>query len=459
MRAGWVGVAPMSGCYTDPPPGHPDASLGGQGGSLGGQDGANGGSGGPAGGAGGGTDAGGGTGDTSDAPFDAADALSDAADALSDASSGLCPGTCPAPTTGPTTGSGVCLNGECRISCNSSYPTLCESSTSCVDLNTDGKNCGKCGHDCLGGTCAGGQCQPVLIARYTGNPEIIYVGREYVYATTDIGYVGRANKDGSDLRPFAMPGFASSVFGGTLVAEDGDRVFLVRVPNGTIQLSSCLTSGCDVSAVPIGGLYTQYFAVDQVDHKIVWVDYSPARFVSGPTIGTISGVDLPGGGLSSETNGSRLLYAQGGIYFVDSDRTSIRRIPVAGGSIATVTTGTAPLVALGANSTSLFVYDGSDIGSVPLPSGDGGSPRRLVGTTLTPGVDATFAADDHSIYWVSDSVVETCEISNCISTQRLLPKSSTDNIYDVGIDDVAVYWVSRTFTGNLGACTVSKLAR
>jgi hypothetical protein len=51
------------------------------------------------------------------------------------------------------------------------------------DLNTDRDNCGKCGHSCLGGTCAAGQCQPVALA--TGMPSlmgVVVVGGD-VYAT------------------------------------------------------------------------------------------------------------------------------------------------------------------------------------------------------------------------------------------------------------------------------------
>src|SRR5262249_55506489 len=30
-------------------------------------------------------------------------------------------------------------------------------------LSSDPKNCGRCGHDCLGGTCIAGRCQPLIL--------------------------------------------------------------------------------------------------------------------------------------------------------------------------------------------------------------------------------------------------------------------------------------------------------
>jgi hypothetical protein len=297
----------------------------------------------------------------------------------------------------------------------------------------------------------------MLIAQYIGNPGIIYVGAEAVYITTDLGYVGRARKDGSDLKPPAMPGFASSAFNGTLLAEDNDRVFLVRT-GSAIQLSYCLTSGCDVTALPIGGQYTQFFAVDQTDHKVVWLDYSPSRFVSASTIGAVSGLDVPGGIIQSGWNGGRLLYSQGGIYFSDGN---VERMPIAGGSITSVAGGAAPLTILGANSTSLFVYDGNAIGWVPLPSGDGGAPKRLLAAAVNVGVNGRFAADDNSIYWASTGPASTCQIANCSATQKTLPKRAVDSIWDVGIDDDAIYLFAQSGVndGNTAICTVWKLAK
>jgi hypothetical protein len=381
-------------------------------------------------------------------------------DAASDASPTGCPANCPGPTSGPTTGSGACINDECRISCNSTFPTLCPASNACADLTSDSKNCGACGHDCLGGMCVAAQCQPVLIAQYTGNPQTIYVGDQAVYITTDLGYVGRARKDGSDLKPLAMPGFASSAYYGTVLAEDSDRVFLARYGGGSaFQLSYCLTSGCDSTATTIGGPYTQYFALDQPDHRVLWVDYSPARLMRAGTVGTVLGVDLPGGALPPGANGTRLFYASGGLYFVDG--TNVNRIPVSGGSIATVASGTASLAILGANSTALFVYDGSSIGSVALPSGEGGSPRPVIATVLNVGVDGHFAADDDAMYWVSNGQVNTCHVSNCSGTQEALPKRAADVTWDVGLDGAAVYLLADSGISDNGTkvCTVWKLAR
>jgi hypothetical protein len=197
---------------------------------------------------------------------------------------------------------------------------------SCLDTTTASENCGRCGHDCLGGTCSGGQCQAVLLGQFTGNPNNLSVAPQHVYVTTDLGYVARVNKDGSDLKPFAMPGFTSTAFEGAPVEEDGDRAFFVWNGN-PLRLASCATSSCDSTITPLGGPYSQYFAVDSADHRIVWIDYSPSQFWTASTTGTPTGTALPGGTLASGSTGSRVLYAQGGLYFSDGYSIRVRLFP------------------------------------------------------------------------------------------------------------------------------------
>jgi hypothetical protein len=69
-------------------------------------------------------------------------------------------------------GVGQCTKGACSITCVGTFAN-CDNdpATGCeVDLSNDGKNCGKCGHDCLGGACSSGTCQPVVLASNQGNP-------------------------------------------------------------------------------------------------------------------------------------------------------------------------------------------------------------------------------------------------------------------------------------------------
>jgi hypothetical protein len=389
----------------------------------------------------------------SDAAVDSTHARDGSADTL-----GGCPATCPAPRTGAGTGAGACVNGACGIACASAYPTLCSALNSCVDTTLDGKNCGACGHDCLGGACASGQCQPVLLAQYTGNLTTIFVGAQDVYATTDEGYIGRASKDGSDLKPFAMPGFVFSGFPGTSIVEDGDRAFFVWY-GATIQLAYCSLSGCEATITPIGGPYTQFFNVDHLDHKVFWVDYSPAQLWSAPTTATTTGAALPGGTLPSSSNGSHLFYNQGGIFLSNGD--VVERLSASGGSFANLVSSSTSLTILGANDNYMFLYDGTSVVYTTLPNGTGEPATPLISTPLNPNIDGHFAADDTSAYWVNQGV-QTCEIANCAATVKALPSHSGDIVDDVGIDDQAVYWGAGTLDPadtSMDACAVWKLAK
>jgi hypothetical protein len=333
-----------------------------------------------------------------------------------------------------------------------------DGTSTCTNTMSDGKNCGVCGHDCLGGACQNGQCQPVLLAQYVGNMVTIYVGAQHVYATMDSGYIGRARKDGSDLQAFARPGFASSAFAGTIVQEDGDRVFFSR-GSPMLQLVYCSASDCDATVMPIGGPYTQYFAVDRTSHKIFWVDYSPGQIWVAPTTGAVLGAAIPGSALANGGSGSRLLYSQGGIFMATDNY--VQRIPSSGGVFGSVTAASGHLTLLNTNQTRLFVYDESAIGYAPLPNGNAGAPTPLITTTANTNADGHFAADDTSAYWVNNGA-QTCAIANCSVTLKTLPSRTGDSVEDVGIDDQAVYWGAHSTNPDnptVAASTVWKLAK
>jgi hypothetical protein len=380
-----------------------------------------------------------------------------ASDASTDGPLGGCSGGCAGPLVG--TGSGVCTDGACSLTCGAPTPTLCSAGSACVDTQSDDKNCGSCGHDCLGGACAAGQCQPMLIAQYQGNLQTISLGAENVYVTTDLGYIGRANKDGSDLKAFAMPAFSSSAFNGTPhVEEDGDRVFFVWY-NGAIQLAYCSTSGCDSSIVPIGGPYTQYFTVDPLGHKIYWIDYSPTQLWVASTVGTFLGTPIPSA-TAPTIYGNHFIYSQGGLLFTTAE--TLERLAASGGSFKTLASGSNFSNVLAANDDTVFWPTDSGIVYTSLPNGTSGAPSMLVGAPMV----GALAADNTSVYWIAsgggDSAVQTCQIANCAATRTALPSRSVDILADVAIDDHAIYWGASSpvpMDVATTGCTVWKLAK
>src|SRR5579859_4125816 len=66
-------------------------------------------------------------------------------------------------------------------------------------LDTDGHNCGACGHDCQGGACSNGACQPVTLASGQSGIQKLVIDATTLYWTSSNGYIGRLGKDGQGL--------------------------------------------------------------------------------------------------------------------------------------------------------------------------------------------------------------------------------------------------------------------
>ena len=58
----------------------------------------------------------------------------------------------------------------------SDSPVTVDGTVPCTDVMTDAKNCGRCGHDCLGGACTTGQCQPFEFAQVQAPQQVFVVG-------------------------------------------------------------------------------------------------------------------------------------------------------------------------------------------------------------------------------------------------------------------------------------------
>lgn len=102
-----------------------------------------------------------------------------------------------------------------------------------ADLTKDPKNCGRCGHDCLGGECKASKCEAVRLGALADTPfGYIAVTSKYVFAATRIALT---TEKGGIFRFSKTAGVAPELYVDIRYAEAmavlGDRIYFVVEDN------------------------------------------------------------------------------------------------------------------------------------------------------------------------------------------------------------------------------------
>lgn len=131
-------------------------------------------------------------------------------------------------------------------------------------LATDPRNCGRCGHDCLGGDCTAGQCQPFVIAGGLTGPGELALSESRIYWET--GDQFSTSKDVVSCARGGCQGPPVSVISGLddvkslLVA--GDTLFFATFNSNAAKsaveacaLSACPTTRRGVDSAAAGNLH------------------------------------------------------------------------------------------------------------------------------------------------------------------------------------------------------------
>jgi len=125
-----------------------------------------------------------------------------------------------------------------------------------ANLSSDPKNCGACAHDCLGGLCSLGKCQPVLFGKASGRGVGVTTDGTTVYVSTLEGAIqSRAIAGGSmnDVRKLPQGGHIELLDNNTLIMADNTAVLRIPLnssaePQRLFQCASqCLGIGIDSS--------------------------------------------------------------------------------------------------------------------------------------------------------------------------------------------------------------------
>jgi hypothetical protein len=322
----------------------------------------------------------------------------------------------------------------------------------CGDMQTDPLNCGVCGHDCLGGACVAGQCQPVVVAWGQAYPCCIQLDSDHVYwlnSDTPDGALQVAPKSGGD--PTTLVAQLGSPSGLVLDESyaywanmDGSTVERVALGGGTPEP---LESGA-------GGLYPAYLAVDASNLYCTDFNLSAVAWVAktgGTWTNLVANESSPG---AIVVSGPTLVWANSG---TDGTDGAIRRMGVTGSPVASTLAG-------GLNWPTGVALWGeyaywTDNGDGDPASLSGSVMRALVAGPSSPEKVAAdlpcpvgIAVDDSGVYW-TDGCANTLSRVPLGESAVVTLASGVASPSELAVDAHSLYWVS------WDTSTVARLAK
>jgi hypothetical protein len=348
----------------------------------------------------------------------------------------------PASTAEPTergddAGGPIETSGGVRADAASNGPTAC------ADLTNDSRNCGRCGHDCLGGACSGGVCQPLTIASDpTTSPWDIAVDATNVYWTnnTSPGTVMKAPVAGGAATPIATNQISPA-----RIAIDATYAYWTNFDGGTVMRAP-LNGGANPTELASGQNQPMGIRVDETN--VYWLNSGDGSVNTC----TLTNCTLP---TAIATNQGVLRTASidsSQIYFVgDSGNVSSCRKPDCAGGPSVIASGQALPYFVSVYGGTVYWTNGDLSGGIKAYSQAAMNETELAMQQAPRGI----AVDASGVYWVTSKAggsLMTCPLSGCGAGPTMLA-SNLATPFAVTLDDKAVYFT------NSGDGTVQKVAK
>jgi hypothetical protein len=375
-------------------------------------------------------------------------------------------GGCGKPCATPSNGAAACNASmgsyACGVSCNTSY-THC--AASCVDLQTDAKNCGSCGHDCIAGTCSAGTCQRWVVAKTSGNalsawpngPEEIRAqmasdGKYVVWIDPSQGIL-EVPIAGGAVKTLSPSTRLSSNIGGLAIAGGVVAWTVYDATNGTAvwtALEGDPGNSGKLTASAVDADSPDNLALDSTGTAAYFVSYpgtsSPQAFVYKCSLGTlgtkscsaIQAVDTAKAGAPND-----VIVFGSKIYWTDSANGSVWGVDYSQGGPAAVATGlTSAPYSLAADSAYLYwagvdLTDPSDgvftVDRAALASG--ATVLTVIPGSTTPLIG--LAADGTNLYLDRSATLDYVPTASG-GTMRTIPSAAPEAMTVAG---GAIFWL------------------
>jgi hypothetical protein len=327
-------------------------------------------------------------------------------------------------------------------------------------LDTDPHNCGRCGHDCRGGACEEGVCQPFVIAQ-GHHPGIIAVDSSSVYwpdGSDTLGRIMKAPKAGgepvviasSQRRPWSVTVDAAYAYWVTNSDEPPKYGGVFKVP---------LEGGEVITLVPSGEAFADDIAVDE--HGVYWDDYGAYPQSGRDLLACAEGAAIRKAGLDGSNPTTLaasdagvctpLLFSvnASGVYWPSRSRGAVQHVGLDGRGVAELATSGDP-VAVAVDSSYVYWVNWQD-GSVQRAPLGGGKAVTLAssGKDAGPntGVGAVdLAVDEVNVYWArqgppwgAGGAIMSAPVAG-LGGEEGAVLAASPNPVNLTLDAACVYW-------------------
>ncbi len=177
---------------------------------------------------------------------------------------------------------GTCLNCaevECAKgfeNCNAVAEDGCE-----VDLFSTAHSCGYCGHDCLGGACEDGMCQPYLLAEAQGAPyDLIVDDKNAYWVNRSFNTVMQTAKDGGG----PVEQVAGGQNGPTGITEHAGKLYWADFYDGEIVRGAL---GDQIG--PFAQAQSNPFSITNDAERVCWTNFGNGSIACKTLDGNIAG--------------------------------------------------------------------------------------------------------------------------------------------------------------------------